>query len=305
MRDVNRARLLRILGRVGLWTAGVLVTIALVAAGLVIWSVRRAFPDLGGEQSLPGLSAPVTVYRDGHGIPQLYAKTAADLFRAQGYVHAQDRFWEMDFRRHVTAGRVSELFGADQVPTDAFLRTLGWRRVAEQEWTMLSATAKAHLEAYAAGVNEWIADNGGAEATGAKSLEYTILGLTNGDYEIEPWHPVDSLAWLKAMAWDLRGNMESETARAVLVASGLTVEQVEQLYPAYPYARNEPIVESGAVVDGCLRSGQRSPAAHGLAGRGAISWSAAEPALSALSAAVARLPQLMGDGGPGSGRTPG
>ena len=112
-----------------------LVTLALVATGLVVWSVRRAFPELGGELSLPGLSAPVTVYRDAHGIPQLYAKTAADLFRAQGYVHAQDRFWEMDFRRHVTAGRLSELFGEGQVATDAFLRTLGWRRVAEQEWT--------------------------------------------------------------------------------------------------------------------------------------------------------------------------
>ncbi len=102
-----------------------IVVLALVATGLVVWSVRRAFPDMDGELSLPGLSGPVTVYRDSHGIPQIYAATAEDLFRAQGYVHAQDRFWEMDFRRHVTAGRLSELFGPGQVGTDAFLRTLG------------------------------------------------------------------------------------------------------------------------------------------------------------------------------------
>ncbi len=296
---MNRARLLRILGRVGLWTAGVLVTLALVATGLVVWSVRRAFPDVSGELSLPGLSAPVTVYRDQHGIPQLYAKTAADLFRAQGYVHAQDRFWEMDFRRHVTSGRLSELFGEGQVSTDAFLRTLGWRQVAEQEWTMVSATAKAYLEAYAAGVNAWIAANGGADASGAKSLEYTILGLSNGGYQIEPWSPVDSLAWLKAMAWDLRGNMESETDRAVLLASGLTVEQVDDLYPGYPYERNAPIVDGGTVVEGAFTASVDEPASFAMAKD--IAWSEAAPALSALSAAVAALPQLMGDGGPGIG----
>jgi penicillin amidase len=103
------------------------------------------------------------------------------------------------------------------------------------------------------------------------------------------------------MAWDLRGNMEAETARAVLVASGLTVKQVDELYPAYPYERNDPIVDGGAVVDGAFDIAGDSTAAFGAAANGGISWSAAEPALSALTAAVGRLPQLMGDGGPGIG----
>ena len=112
----------------------VLVLVVAVAAGVfVTWTVRRSFPQLDGAAALPGLQGDVTVYRDDHGVPQLYADDADDLFRAQGYVHAQDRFWEMDFRRHVTAGRLAELFGPDQVETDAFIRTLGWRRVAEQE----------------------------------------------------------------------------------------------------------------------------------------------------------------------------
>ena len=76
--------------RVALWTAGVVLALVLVATGLVVWSVRRAFPEHGGEVRLAGLSAPVTVYRDDHGIPQIFARTTDDLFCAQGYVHAQD-----------------------------------------------------------------------------------------------------------------------------------------------------------------------------------------------------------------------
>ena len=75
----------------------------------------------------------MSVQRDVLGVPTITAETTHDLFSAQGYVHAQDRFWEMDFRRHVTSGRVSELFGSSQLGTDRFLRTLGWRVIAEQE----------------------------------------------------------------------------------------------------------------------------------------------------------------------------
>ena len=76
--------------------------------------------------------------RDAYGVPQIYADNAEDLFEAQGFVHAQDRFYEMDFRRHLAAGRLSELYGESQVETDAYVRTLGWRRVAEQELPLLS-----------------------------------------------------------------------------------------------------------------------------------------------------------------------
>jgi len=270
--------------------------LALVAGGLVTYSVRRAFPQHGGELRLAGLSAPVTVYRDAFGIPQVYAQSAPDLFRAQGYLHAQDRFWEMDFRRHVTAGRLSELFGRDQVRTDAFLRTLGWRRVAEQEWGLISADAKANLEAYADGVNAWLAGRDTADV----SLEYSILGLQSSGYEIERWQPADSLAWLKAMAWDLRGNMESEIGRAMLLASGLTRTQVEQLYPAYPYDRNRPIVAGGTVVNGAFTvAGAASPVAPPAAAPALPRE--AKDVLAGLEARIDALPPLIGDGGPGIG----
>ena len=124
------------------------------------WSVstvRASFPQTNGSIELDGLSGPVDVKRDGYGIPQIYADTDEDLFRAQGYVQAQDRFWEMDVRRHMTAGRLSEMFGEGQVETDEFLRTLGWRRVAQEEYdTKLSPETKKYLQAYADGVNAYL-----------------------------------------------------------------------------------------------------------------------------------------------------
>ncbi|HZN19267.1 MAG TPA: penicillin acylase family protein [Micromonosporaceae bacterium] len=254
-------------GRIALWTLAVVTTLAVVLSVLGVWAVRRSFPQYGGTLALPGLSAPVTVHRDPYGIPHVYAKTAEDLFRAQGFLHAQDRFWEMDFRRHVTGGRTAELFGADQVETDAYLRTMGWRRVAEQELARISTEARVFLAAYADGVNSWLDEHDG----GAASLEYTLLGLTNSGYEIEPWHPVDSLAWLKAMAWDLRSNMESEITRAALLGHGLSRQQVDELYPAYPYDRNLPIVTGGTVVGGAFdqaAAAAKSGGAGGSAGEG-------------------------------------
>lgn len=96
--------------------------------------MRASFPQTEGSITLQGLSGTVDVKRDGHGIPQIYASSDEDLFMAQGYVQAQDRFYEMDVRRHMTAGRLSEMFGKGQVDNDAFLRTLGWERVAKEEY---------------------------------------------------------------------------------------------------------------------------------------------------------------------------
>ncbi|GAA1612418.1 penicillin acylase family protein [Catellatospora bangladeshensis] len=297
--------LLRRLRTTALWLLGVVTVLAVVVAGLGVWSVRRAFATVDGELTLAGLSAPVTVRRDVYGIPQLYARTSDDLYRAQGYVHAQDRFWEMDFRRHVTAGRVSELFGQSQVETDKYLRTMGWRRVAEQELALLKPESQQALRAYADGVNAWLAANtdtaslpsgqgDGFASSGALSLEYSLLGLQNSGYVIERWTPVDSLAWLKAMAWDLRGNMEAEIRRAALQAEGLSKEQVDQLYPAYPLDRNLPIVNGGVIVNGAFDAKATAPAPAP-----AVTPPAPAPlsatGLRDLADGLAELPGLMGN----------
>ena len=116
----------------------VLTTLLLVVAGTGVFVVRHSFPTYDGTVELPGLDADVEVIRDANAIPQIYADRPSDLFAAQGYVHAQDRFFEMDFRRHVTSGRLSELFGKTALETDKFVRTLGWRRVAEKELGLLT-----------------------------------------------------------------------------------------------------------------------------------------------------------------------
>ncbi|WP_179825393.1 penicillin acylase family protein [Nocardiopsis aegyptia] len=239
-----------VLFRVLLGALAAIVALALVGALLGVWTVRRSFPETSGELALPGLESAVTVLRDEHGVAHVYADTTHDLFMAQGFTHAQDRFWEMDFRRHVTAGRTAELFGPDQVATDAYLRTMGWRHVAEQEYELLDPDTQDYLDSYAQGVNAWLDGHDGAEA----SLEYGLLSALNGGHTIEPWTPADSLAWLKAMAWDLGGNLQQETERAQLVAAGLSEEQVDELYPAYPFDEHEPITDTdelnGVAADG-------------------------------------------------------
>lgn len=233
----------------------ILVAVVLVAVAVLgVVTVRKPFPDREGTAQLTGLGADVTVLRDDYGIPQVYAETAEDLFMAQGYVHAQDRFFEMDFRRHVTSGRLAELVGEAALETDKFVRTMGWRRVAEQELARLAPATRRYLEAYARGVNAYIGDR---EAS-ALSLEYSVLSLGGTAYEPEPWTPTDSLAWLKAMAWDLRSNMTDEIER-VLATEKLSRAQVDTLYPGFPFRRHDPIVTQGNVVDGTFdqSSGQR------------------------------------------------
>lgn len=222
--------------------AGVVV-LALIAVGFVVYTVQRSFPQLTGEVAVAGLDDQVTVQRDGLGVPTITADSTHDLFFSQGYVHAQDRFWEMDFRRHVTSGRLSELFGESQLETDRFLRTLGWREIAEQEVEALGDTERAYYEAYADGVNAYLAEHDGPDA----SFEYAVLGLQTSGYEIEPWTPADSVAWLKAMAWDLRSNIEDETERAV-IAPDFTQAEIDELYPAYPFDRNPVIVPEISTV---------------------------------------------------------
>ena len=225
-----------------IYVAIVIVVVMVSASVFAVVTVRRSFPQVDGELSAVGLQDRVDVFRDSHGIPQIYAENPNDLFFAQGYVQAQDRFYEMDFRRHLTAGRLSELVGEDAIETDEFVRTLGWREVAQREVEQLRPSTRRYLEAYSDGVNAYIED----KSAGELSLEYTMLSVTGPDYAPEPWTPVDSVAWLKAMAWDLRGNMEDEIDR-MLATQDLTAKEVEDLYPDYPYQRHDPIVTEGRV----------------------------------------------------------
>ncbi|MET7483253.1 penicillin acylase family protein [Streptomyces sp. NPDC005538] len=285
----------------------VLVLVMAVIGGIAYggyWSVstvRASLPQTTGSITLDGLSGPVDVKRDSYGIPQIYASSDADLFMAQGYVQAQDRFYEMDVRRHMTAGRLSEMFGKSQVKNDEFLRTLGWDRVAKKEYdTTLSSSTKKYLQAYAKGVNAYLQGKDGKDI----SLEYAALGFTN-DYKPEKWTPVDSVAWLKAMAWDLRGNMQDEIDRA-LMTTRLGPKQISDLYPEYPYSRNQPIVTEGEYDEytktfdgGDSSSGTSTSGTTGSSS--SSSGSALTSQLSGLSDVLDDLPTAVGVNGQGIG----
>ncbi|GAA0999513.1 penicillin acylase family protein [Nocardiopsis tropica] len=280
----------RVLVRVLLGFLATVTALVLVAALLGVWTVRRSFPETSGELALPGLESQVTVLRDGNGVAHVYADNTRDLFMAQGFTHAQDRFWEMDFRRHVTAGRTAELFGPDQVDTDVYLRTMGWRHVAEQEYELLTPETRGYLDSYADGVNAWLDGHDGAAA----SLEYGLLAVLNGGHEIEEWSPVDSLAWLKAMAWDLGGNMQEETERAQLLDAGLTEEQVEDLYPAYPFEEHEPITDTGEHIVPGEEGGSGDGPPEGDERRAPELPEGVVPALAGVADAAASLPRMLG-----------
>ena len=276
--------------RVASYVTGGLVALLVMALVAVVVLVRQPFPETEGELRLAGLDSDVTVLRDDAGIPQLYGDSVADLMRAQGFVHAQERFFEMDVRRHITSGRLSELFGESTVETDKFVRTLGWREVAEQEVALLQPETRAAFDAYADGVNAYLDETDPGEL----AVEYSVLGLTGLDYQPEPWTTADSLAWLKAMAWDLRGNMVEEIDR-VLSMSMNSPEMVAELFPAYDSASRTPIVTQGAVVDGVFdqdaTGGSRLPQRPAY-----LSSPDALDALRAVRERVDRVPAFLGKG---------
>ena len=220
-----------------LLTAFIIVLVLLAILGGLAGNavIKASFPQTSGELKLTGLNSVVKVVRDQMGIPHIYAASLHDLFMAQGYIHAQDRFWQMDFWRHIGSGRLSEMFGKSQLDTDVFLRTLGWRQIAEKEFETLDPESRSILLAYSDGVNAYLADHDGTKL----SLEYGILGLLTPSYKPELWTPIHSLTWAKAMAWDLRGNMGAEIERAILMKT-LSPQQVNDLFPPYP--SDHPIV---------------------------------------------------------------
>ena len=190
-----------------------------VRAGLT-WLSRQRLPQTDGTLRLPGLEAAVEIIRDRWGVPHIYAENIRDLMFAQGFVHAQDRLWQMDLQRRLVAGRLSEVMGAETVPVDRWLRILGMRRVAEQEVALIRADVRADLEAYAAGVNARVAQ-------GRLPVEFTLLR-----YQPEPWRVADTLSWIKMMSWNLSVNWESEILRARLIAR-LGPERAAELEPGY------------------------------------------------------------------------
>lgn len=285
--------------RVRMLLAGVLAfaLVVLIGSAAGAWAFTNAlhssYPQTSGTLQIKGLSAPVSVRRDASGIPQIYARTSADLFLAEGYTQAQDRFWQMDVDRHVTSGTLASMLGSSALANDEFARTLGWRAVSEQSYAQLKPETKAYLQSYSQGVNDYLATHSGGASL---SIEYSLIGAPLvgkvKNYHPAAWTPVDSVAWLEAMAWALRDNINTEISRSLLTQT-LSVDQIEQLYPSYSYSDHATIVNQGALVGSTYQQNATAPAALPAAARAK---------LSGLSRLLAQIPSVLGPtDGAGSG----
>src|SRR5437667_9323968 len=212
--------------RVLLKAAAAIVAILIAASAGIYLFLRRSLPVIDGDVSVSGLSAPVEIVRDRDAVPHIFASNKLDALFGLGYVHAQDRLWQMEFQRRIGHGRLSEIFGRATVPQDRFLRTVGFGRAARSAWTATPEWAKTQINAYIAGVNAFISTHHGS----ALPPEFTLLR-----FEPEPWTGPDVLVWVKMMAWDLSANYSFELLRRDLVRM-VGVERMAELMPPYPVA---------------------------------------------------------------------
>jgi penicillin amidase len=205
--------LLRLGAGLAKFLAGALLAILVFFVG-TFFQVRGALPAYSGHAEVQGLKAPVEIVRDRNAVPHIIAGSIEDAAFGLGYVHAQDRFWQMELLRRLGQGRLSEivppqLVGAGLVQTDRTMRGLGVYRKAVESVNALTPAMRGIVEAYAAGVNAWLADD-----DQQFGLELTLIKLLSGGrYRPEPWQPADSLVWAKLMALGLDGNWRAELLR--------------------------------------------------------------------------------------------
>jgi penicillin G amidase len=202
--------------------AGALALLIILGGGLFLY-LCSALPQTNGRIVLSGPNAEIRIDRDADGVPRVIAQDDEDLAFGLGFVHAQDRLFQMELQRRYGAGRLAEIFGPQAVTVDRQMRVLGLYRSAEAEIPFLSPGMNLALKAYAAGVNAFLNSR-----RGALPPEFLLLGFTP-----EPWRPADSLVWGKLMAVQLGGNYRGELLRARM-ARTIPATDLAFLYPEYP-----------------------------------------------------------------------
>ena len=200
-----------------------LVIVALLA--VLLWYRQASLPVHEGTFIVTGLQQPVRIDRDEHGIPTIVAANERDATFALGYVHAQDRLWQMEMNRRIAAGRLAEVLGEPALDTDKFLRTIGIARTAQSIYQNLDAEHRDLLDAYAAGVNAYLSKRGGPLPP-----EFFLTRAPKP----EPWTPADSIGWSLMMAWDLARYSYSRELRRLQLAQRFSVAEINDFYPPYP-----------------------------------------------------------------------
>src|SRR5258708_705773 len=223
------------------WWQKTFVTVAGLAGlagGAYYMLTRRPLPQRNGKLVVRGLHESVEVITDRYGVPHIYAQNEDDLYFAQGFVHAQERLWQMELNRRIGSGRLAEIFGEIAIETDRFILRFGMHRSAAAEALRLPAHTKRILEAYARGVNTYLECN-----QNKLPVEFTLLR-----FKPEPWHIADSIQWAKMMGWNLGGNYETEIVRARIVAL-LGAERAAKLEAGYD-PRHPLIIPPGVEYQG-------------------------------------------------------
>ncbi|WP_353090838.1 penicillin acylase family protein [Methylibium sp.] len=208
------------------WMLRCLAVLLLAGVGAIaaLLAYRQlALPLTEGRLAVDGLRAGLQIERDAQGVPTIRAASIDDAWFGLGFVHAQDRLWQLETHKRIGAGRLAEAFGPRAVESDRFLRALGVRRAAQAQWDQAGPGVRAMLTSYAAGINAYLRDH-----LRARPPEFLMLGL-----QPEAWSPVDSLAWSTMMAWDLGGNWSTELLRMRL-AQVMPIARIQQLLPPYP-----------------------------------------------------------------------
>lgn len=218
---------MRTLFRLLLWLGGGLGALAVIAVALTWWLTARSRPDYGTDRTVAGLESAAEVVRDANAVPHIFADSDHDAYFAMGMVHAQDRLWGMEVARRGAQGRLSEMFGTAALGLDRRLRTFDLYGLARASVEHQEPETIAALEAYAEGVNAWIAEVN-KDALGRGAPEFFIF-----DEALSPWTPADSLAILKVMALRLTDAATLESRRAKLLRR-LDPDQLDDVFPLYP-----------------------------------------------------------------------
>jgi penicillin amidase len=271
---------------------GILV---LALAGLLIgyWFVSRSLIDYSESFTLSGISAPVEIVRNNDAVPHIFGRADADVYFALGFVHAQDRLWQMTMLRRTAQGRLSELFGPATLQVDELIRRLDLYGLALQSVKVQDAETMAALTAYSAGVNAWIEQvNAGARGRGAP--EFFLF-----QPEIAAWAPADSIAIIKLMSLQLSSHLQDEVLRARLSLL-LSPERLADILPDDPGKGIAALPDYAALVPGVAPDarpvdfalGPYSPVAPpGMAGA-SNAWAAAPNRSAAGGALLAGDPHL-------------
>ena len=197
------------------------------------FQVRKSFPLDEGSLTLSGLSAPVDVLRDEYGVPHLVARSERDLHVAQGFVHAQDRLWQMDIVRRAGQGRLAEIFGREALQFDRMFRILGLERLSEEIAVSLGTESRERLQWYAEGVNAYLELH-----RGRYPVEFDLLG-----YDPDPWLPVHTILLSRLLAWELNLSWWTDLTLGE-IAERVGLERALDVFPSYPVEVGPTVVQA-------------------------------------------------------------